>query len=373
MVEQRERRLRRADAHRRAEEARPLVAYEAMLGGARPLLTLMLGALGAACTLPFDEIGFSGGTGGANGTGTNTTTATGGTGSSSATGFGGADCTSGEGRCIPPVPPDWSGPVLMAGDAGEHCVSPVAEGGLAPSAQDLAGAYQADPLECACACTPDPSSCEVAFSQAATGCRTGSNNEFSVSSAAPGCASSGHTTSTSWMKVGLDPSAACTEVAIPSGGAVTLVTPRDACPVKSTVEGCSDGNLCVPGGEAEACVFRPGVFDCGSATGYPERRILVAQAPIDERTCDAASCSCGVVVGGCAGQAQFFSDASCNTPLSNAFTLSSTCVSVNAIVGSASYVLAQPSFTCPAAGVSMPMGSVTADPAQATTLCCTSK
>ncbi|NUO50996.1 MAG: hypothetical protein HOV80_19245 [Polyangiaceae bacterium] len=333
-------------------------------------------AAGAACSLPFDDIGFSGGSGGAGaaggGAGSTTTTASSmttqqqSTSPSTVTGFGGADCASGSDVCVPPAPTNWTGPVLLADDDTQSCGAPTLFGGLAADPGILDAALAPQPLPCTCGCMFNPSDCvaNIGFNT----CNNGS--VFSVS-AAQGCADSPSGTLVNEAKITGSLNASCPPNVVEGTKVVAYTTPRDACPVTITEAGCDDGFVCVPASEAAACVYQAGVVDCSTATGYPVRRTLVTDYT-DGRSCTTEGCSCLNGLGACNGQVNLWDETGCGgLMVGGPFPLNSAdCPVIGSNVASASYQLDDPGFQCTAQGMGTTTGTVTANPAVTYTLCC---
>lgn len=346
-----------------------------MFGGRSAGVAVLLAA-GAACSLPFDDVGFTGGSGGAaaagGGAGATMTTSSSmttqeqSTSPSTVTGFGGADCASGNDICVPPAPPSWTGPVLLADDDTQSCGTPTLYGGLAADPGILDAALAVQPLPCTCGCTFDPSSCvaNIAFNT----CSNGST----LSIGGPqGCADSTSAVSVTEAKISGSLNASCAPTVAEGTKLVGYTTPRDACPVTITETGCEGSFLCVPATEAAVCVYQAGVVDCSTATGYPVRRTLVTDYD-DGRSCTTQGCSCLNGIGACNGQVNLWDSAGCQgLVVGGPFPLNSAdCPAIDNFVASASYELDDPNFQCTAQGMGTTMGSVTANLAATYTLCC---
>ncbi len=330
-------------------------------------------AAGAACSLPFDDIGFTGGSGGAGAgggagsptTASSMTTQQQSTSPSTVTGFGGADCASGNDVCVPPVPAGWTGPVLLADDDTQSCASPALTGGLAADATIPDTALAVEPLPCICSCALDPSSCSVTI--APDGCQGNAN--FTVDGAS-GCNNSSFAGGSNVVKLLGNLNGTCLPSATEGATSVTLAAVRDACPVEITGAGCNDDFLCVPSSEADVCVYVSGIADCANATGYPSRRTIVTSWN-DSRMCTPAGCSCQTGVGACSGQVTFYDGSMCSgAEIGGPFSIDAGCPQVTGNIASASYTLDNPSFPCAPIGAGTPAGVAAADVATAFTLCC---
>lgn len=319
--------------------------------------TLLGGSGGAA--------GDSGGTGGqgasASGGGTNS----GGTNSGGNAGVGGTatSCGSDGAECVPAVPADWSGPVLLAMGASQLPSCPTAFPTVDPTARYAN--LNAPAATCGCSCgTPKNPTCTAALLKEYSGPSNACLAETGSHTVGLNCGPvSFSLSSTSLRASGVLSSGGCTPTPTKSVPTANWGLQARVCTGANIKTDCSTGEVCAPPATAgfDLCIQRSGDQTC--PTSYPTKQVVFAG--FDEtRGCSA--CTCGSAAGTCTGTVHLSQQDTC-TPSLGSVSLYQ-CVSVTAGVNFARYAPnAALNVACPPSTVS-PTGAAT--PKTPTTFCC---
>ncbi len=239
--------------------------------------------------------GGSSGAGGASG-------GTSGSGGSAGTGGGGGSgaCAALGKQCVPALPSNWSGPVVLASGAS----TPPACGSDYPTQTTtgvLADNLSADPATCGCTCNnPVVAICATATLAGYSGgsCSGGAGGIIKELPKNSLCTAAAVPAVTKVIATGNFISGSCVPQPTEQVPAVTWGMQARACGDPSTAGACAGGEICVPPAPAatQSCVFRAGDRAC--PVGYPNKTVFYDGFD-DTRGCTA--CTCGTATGNCDG------------------------------------------------------------------------
>lgn len=195
----------------------------------------------------------------------------------------GAACA---GRCAPPAPTDWTGPLLVRNYQTAQ-EPPACEAPFAGHVDDYFTGFRARPASCECECRVAASACAIEVWADDSACTIGGNRSFAITPRE--CAPVPDT--------GFFIAAPRNEQVTCSAPQMTEVLPTPdfsagfrACERTNTTSGCTGDLECLPEvTDSGVCIVRSGNRQC-PAGPYTERRVAHRNFS-DTRACSACACS----------------------------------------------------------------------------------